>query len=117
LYYYTTQFKVVFLSSATARLVSPQDWLNWLNDTLEDFVFIVEEAPGLQVPMSGRVQVASPAWLTEHVWWLDDDPDLRALAKRIAEHAATGVALFAISRSGDLEALRKVEALREVMGY
>lgn len=115
--YYNTQFKAVFLPSATARLVTPQDWLNWLNDTLEDFVFIVEEAAALQAPMSGRVQVASPAWLTEHVWWLDDDPDLRTLAKRIAEHAATGVALFVISRRGDLEALRKVETLREVMGY
>lgn len=115
--YYNTQFKAVFLPSATARLVTPQDWLSWLNDTLEDFVFIVEKSPDLQVPMSGRVQVASPAWLTEHVWWLDDDPDLRALAKRIAEHAATGVALFVISRRGDLEALRKVETLREVMGY
>lgn len=115
--YYNTQLKAVFLPSATARLVTPQDWLNWLNDTLEDFVFIVEESPDLQVPMSGRVQVASPAWLTEHVWWLDDDPDLRALAKRIAEHAATGGALFVISRRGDLESLRKVESLREVMGY
>lgn len=115
--YYNTQFKAVFLPSATACLVTPQDWLSWLNDTLEDFVFIVEKSPDLQVPMSGRVQVASPAWLTEHVWWLDDDPDLRALAKRIAEHAATGVALFVISRRGDLEALRKVETLREVMGY
>lgn len=115
--YYNTQFKAVFLPSATAWLVAPQDWLSWLNDTLEDFVFIVEEAPGIQVPMSGRVHVASPGWLAEHVWWLDDDPDLRALAKRIAEHAATGVALFVISRKGDLEALRKVEALREVMGY
>lgn len=115
--YYNTQFKTVFLPSTTARLITPQDWLDYLNDTLEDFVFIVEEAPGLQAPISGRVYVASPAWLAEHVWWLDDDPDLRALAKRIAEHAATGVALFVISRKGDLEALRKVEALREVMGY
>ncbi len=115
--YYNTQFKAVFLPAAAARLATPQDWLNWLNDTLEEFVFIVEESPGLQVPVSGRVQRASPGWLAEHVWWLDDDPDLRALAKRIAEHAATGVPLFVVSRRGDLAALRQVEALREVMGY
>lgn len=115
--YYNTQFKTVYLPAAAAHLATPQDWLNWLNDTLEEFVFIVEESPGLQVPVSGRVQRASPAWLAGHVWWLDDDPDLRALAKRIAEHAATGVPLFVVSRRGDLAALRQVEALREVMGY
>ncbi|KAB2322351.1 hypothetical protein F8A86_03685 [Betaproteobacteria bacterium SCN1] len=115
--YYNTQFKTVFLSSRKGGAAGTQDWSNWLSDTLEDFVFIVENSDGLQVPSSDRILVASPDWLVRHVYWLDDAPDLRALARRIAEHAATGVSLFVISREGGLDALQRAQTLREVMGY
>jgi L-amino acid N-acyltransferase YncA len=61
--------------------------------------------------------LAGPAWAAEHVWWLDEAPDLRALAQRISQHAETGEPLFVISRSGNLALMEEADALRQVMGY
>ena len=61
--------------------------------------------------------LATPEWTVAHVWWLDEAPDLRALAQRISLQAATGEPLFVFSRSGDLALLRQVDALKQVMGY
>lgn len=115
--YYNTQFQTVFLPAQVWRAVPAAVWKQWFNDTQEGFVFILEEAGDAEPPTDKRVQVASPAWLDAHVWWLDAAPDLRELAGRIAAHAASGEPLFIISRSGDLERLRQVEALRQVIGY
>jgi hypothetical protein len=69
------------------------------------------------VPVSDRVRLALPEWSEEHLWWLDDNFDLRALSQRIASHAARGETLFVISRSGDLRKLQAVNDLTQVMGY
>lgn len=115
--YYNTQFKSVFLPASVWQLATHDDWINWLKDTQEDFVFVVENSNEKPPIASGRVVEASPAWLADHVWWLDARPDMRALAQCIAAHAVSGDPLFVISRAGDLDRLRQVEALREVMGY
>lgn len=88
-----------------------------MNDTQEGFVFLVEDVPGTPLPAAGRVLAASAEWQAAHVWWLDEAPDLRALARRIGEHAASGEPLFIISRRGDMALLNQVDALRQVMGY
>jgi hypothetical protein len=115
--FYNTRFQTVFLPADTWRGQTPEVWRQWLNDTQERFVFILEECPRVSPPASGRVQMATATWLTAHVWWLDEAPDLRALSRRIAAHAASGEPLFIISRRGDLGLLGQVEDLRQVMGY
>jgi hypothetical protein len=61
--------------------------------------------------------LATPAWQAQHVWWLDEAPDLRPLAQRITRHAASGEPLYVLSRSGDLGLLEQVRTLKQVMGY
>ncbi|PKO59473.1 MAG: hypothetical protein CVU23_14110, partial [Betaproteobacteria bacterium HGW-Betaproteobacteria-17] len=61
--------------------------------------------------------LATPAWQAQHVWWLDEAPDLRALAQRITQQAATGEPLFVFSRSGNAGLLEQANTLRQVMGY
>ncbi|MEW6119449.1 MAG: hypothetical protein AB1593_05100 [Pseudomonadota bacterium] len=115
--FYNTQFQMVFLPVAVWSKASPDNWRQWLNDTQEGFVFVLEKGDDAEPPRDARVLAPSPAWLNAHVWWLDEAPDMRALAGRIAEHAANGEPLFVISRRGDLGLLRQAEALRQVMGY
>ncbi|AAZ97854.1 hypothetical protein Tbd_1901 [Thiobacillus denitrificans ATCC 25259] len=116
--YYNTQFEAVYLAAERWRDVSPATWAQWLADTQDGFHFILETAARAPyVPASGRVVVADAAWEAKHVSWLDAQPDLRALAARITQHAARAEPLFVFSRSGDLARLEQVKSLKEVLGY
>lgn len=116
--FYNTRFHAVYLPHSVWQAVPESTWLKWLNDTHADFVFVLEAGgKGATEPASERVVLASPAWMAAHVWWLDEHPDLRALAQRITQHAVTGEPLFAFSRSGDLALMEAADTLRQVMGY
>ena len=116
--YYNTRFSAVFLPAAVWQAASATTWAQWLNDTREDFYFVLEPAAAdSPMPESARVLLATPAWQDEHVWWLDTHPDLRLLAQRITHQAASGEPLFLFSRSGALDLLEQADTLRQVMGY
>ncbi len=115
--YYNNQFQSVYLTAEQAAAATPEDWATWLSDTLERFVFLVEFEAGLALPASPRIRLVQPDWAARHVCWLEEAGDLRALSQRIAAHAASGEALFILSRSGDLAGLDRVTELRQVMGY
>jgi hypothetical protein len=116
--YYNTQFSAVYLPAAVWQAASDATWAQWLYDTREGFYFVLEPGEdGPRKPESSRVLLPTPAWQAEHVWWLDEAPDLRALAARITEQAATGEPLFVISRRADLPLLEQADTLRQVMGY
>ena len=114
--YYNTRFQAVYLPAARWQAASSAEWAQWLDDTQPGFVFLLEPGAGAP-PDSPRVIVATPDWVASRVWWLDDAPDLRALARRAAEQAAAGEALYVISRQGNLGWLEQVNSLRQVMGY
>ena len=116
--YYNTQFQAVYLPAQTWQGIPSATWAQWLEDTQPRFCFVLEPAQEAAAkPASERVLLATPEWTVAHVWWLDEAPDLRALAQRITLQAATGEPLFVFSRSGDLALLRQVDALKQVMGY
>ena len=116
--YYNTQFQAVYLPATLWQGVSEASWAQWLHDTQDGFVFVLEAGDeGDAKSASARVVLATPAWEASHVWWLDAALDLRALAQRITQQAATGEPLFVFSRSGDLGLLQQVNNLRQVMGY
>ncbi len=116
--YYNTQFQAVYLPAADWQSVSEATWAQWLNDTQDGFCFVLEPAAtDAPPPPLDRVMLAVPAWAHDHVWWLDDAPDLRALAQRITRHAETGKPLYIFSRSGDIGLMEQVNALKQVMGY
>lgn len=115
--YYNTQFQAVYLPAPIWTAASAAIWAQWLNDTQEGFYFVLEPTDtAIRQPASERVLIATPAWVDDHVWWLDEAPDLRALAQRLTRQTATGAPLFVFSRSGNLALLGQVNSLREVMG-
>lgn len=116
--YYNTHFQAVFLPALAWQSASSQEWAHWLDDTREDFVFVLEAGdPAVAAPAAPRIVLATPAWSSRHVWWLEEDGDLRTLAQRITRHAETGEPLFVFSRSGSLSGLQQVMDLAQVMGY
>ena len=116
--YYNTQFSAVYLPADVWQAAAESTWQQWLHDTRDGFFFVLEPGPAGSLPMDDpRVVLATPAWEGEHVWWLDEAPDLRSLAERITRQAATGESLFVFSRSGHLGSMEQANTLRQVMGY
>lgn len=116
--YYNTQFSAVYLPAVVWQAASEATWGQWLYDTRDGFCFVLEPGDAAShKPASERVLLATPAWESGHVWWLDEAPDLRLLAQRITQQAATGEPLFVFSRSGNLALLEQADTLRQVMGY
>lgn len=116
--YYNTQFQAVYLPAVMWQAASDAIWAQWLGDTQDGFCFVLEPGDaGAVPPVSPRVLLATPAWTAAHVWWLDQVPDLRALAQRIAQQATTGSPLFVFSLRGDLVQLERANNLKQVMGY
>jgi len=116
--YYNTQFNAVYLPAAVWQAASEVTWAQWLYDTLDGFYFVLEPGDAASVkPVSERVLMATPSWQAEHIWWLDEMPDLRLLAQRITRQATTGEPLFVLSRSGNLALMEQADTLRQVMGY
>jgi hypothetical protein len=50
------------------------------------------------------------------LFWLEGAPDLRDLAQRIQFATRNGTPLYLISRDGDLNQLRQVSELMELLG-
>lgn len=116
--YYNTQFQTVYLPAVIWQAASDAIWAQWFGDTQDGFCFVLEPGDaGAVPPVSPRVLLATPAWTAAHVWWLDQAPDLRALAQRIAQQATTGSPLFVFSLTGDLVQLERANNLKQVMGY
>lgn len=116
--YYNTQFTAVYVPAAVWQAASDMTWMQWLDETRDGFVFVLEPADAAAVqPASERVLLASTDWVADHVWWLDEHPDLRALAQRITRQVGRGESLFVFSRSGDLALLEQTNTLRQLMGY
>ncbi len=116
--YYNTQFQAVYLPAAVWQNADEATWAQWLDDTQDGFCFVLEPGDAVSLkPASERVLLATPAWEAAHVWWLDEAPDLRLLAQRITQQAATGEPLFVFSRSGNLALMEQANTLRQVMGY
>jgi len=116
--YYNTQFQAVYLPASVWQAASEASWAQWLNDTQDGFYFVLEPGDAASVkPASERVLLATPAWEAGHVWWLDEEPDLRSLAQRITRQASTGEPLFVFSRGGNLELMEQAKTLVQVMGY
>jgi hypothetical protein len=116
--YYNTRFQAVYLPAAVWQGASEATWAQWLFDTRDGFYFVLEAGATASIPpASERVLLATPAWQADHLWWLDEAPDLRALAQRISRQAVSGEPLFVFSRSGDLGLLEQAATLKQVMGY
>lgn len=116
--YYNTQFQAVYLPAAVWQDVPESTWTQWLSDTQNGFCFVLEPAGAAAIkPESECVLLATSAWAADHVWWLDEAPDLRALAQCITRQAEIGEPLFVFSRSADIGLMQQATSLLQVLGY
>lgn len=115
--YYNTQFQAVYLPAAVWRAASDATWQQWLDETQEGFHFVLQAERTDIRPASNRVVLATSTWEADHIWWLDEGPDLRELAQRITRQAQAGEPLFVFSRSGNLGLLEQARSLKQIMGY
>jgi hypothetical protein len=115
--YYNTQFQAVYLPADVSQAASEATWAQWLDETQDGFRFVLEAGEtARETPASDRILLATPAWAAVHVWWLDEAPDMRALAQRITQQAVSGEPLFVFSRSGHLASLEQANTLKQIMG-
>lgn len=114
--YYNTQFQAVYLPAAYWQAATTLDWQSWLEDTQPGFSFLLEPGQGTH-PVDERIIDVDASCAAQRLWWLDEHADMRALARRASEHAAVGLPLYTISRTGNLSLMQQVNTLRQVMGY
>ncbi len=112
--YYNTQFDCVFLGRAEWAAAMPEQLCQWLQDTHDQFLFLLEGDAQVAPPIELAGKAIVLARDAPQLLWFDRDTDLRTLAAslRIASEGQR----YLISRDGDLAQLERVRSLLELMG-
>ena len=117
--FYNTQFRCVFLPYSYWREVADAEISCWLQETREEFRFVLELPPEPDEKTMYMVERFGERGVLERqidIEWLEGEPDLRGLAKRVQMAASGSPPLFLISRDASLAQLRQVGELMEVLG-
>ena len=124
--FYNTAFSCVYLAHEEWAGRDLQTLAGWVADTREAFRFVLEADPaGLRDSDKIRLEVLAPriglilgnqAETGGRVIWLEGSPDLKKLAKDLQAFAATQEAVYVIVRDHDLETMKQVKTLLEIMG-
>jgi hypothetical protein len=115
--YYQTQYPCVWLEERVWRGTPHQEMLNWLNDTRDDFRFVLEGASSADkdgmdaVPNDARM-ITNP---DARIIWFDMDTNLESLPRRLLD-VDTLDDIYLICRDANLEALQRVATLLELLG-
>ncbi len=113
--FFNTQFDCVFLERDVWQAVPREQWLQWLDDTHEKFLFLLETAPGTQLPAGDDDRVRAIGRDDPQLIWFDRETDLKGLAGELMGDKVTNER-YLISRDGDLGTLERVRTLLELMG-
>lgn len=117
--FYNTAFSCVWLAYAdwSGRDLAALE--GWLADTHERFRFVLEMNPA--GPTEGdraRLAVLAPRLAAPEgrVIWLEDESNLKALAQRLQAQASRPEPVYLLSRSHDLEAMKRAQVLLQILG-
>ncbi|KAB2308177.1 hypothetical protein F8A87_10625 [Betaproteobacteria bacterium SCN2] len=117
--FYNTQFRCTYLPMAHWRNASDEEVAGWLQEPQQGFRFVLGGAgewSADDVPKAARFGNRAVREADADICWLEGEPDLRELARRMQAAARTGVPLYVISRDAALAALGKVRELMDVLG-
>jgi uncharacterized protein YecE (DUF72 family) len=117
--FYNTQFRCVYLPYSTWRSATDEEIGAWLQETQERFIFVLQVADIANEDDRRKALRFGARGLADNeidLHWLNAAPDMRRLAQRMQQAAASGVPLFIISREGRLSQLRQVGELMQVLG-
>lgn len=116
--YYNTAYSCVWLANADWSGRDLAELAGWLEDTQERFRFVLEMPAGLTESDRARLAVLAPRLAAPggRVIWLEDEPDLKALARRLQELAGGSEPVYLLSRNHDLAMMERARTLLEVLG-
>lgn len=117
--FYNTQFRCVYLPFEQWRHATDEEVAGWLCDTQEGFRFVLGVPRQLgedDKRKAGRFGKRAIQEDDANVIWIEDEPDLRELARHMQSAAKNGRPLFLISREAALGALRSISELMQVLG-
>ncbi len=116
--YFNTQFDCVWLPYAVWSRLEPGVAQSWLDDTRDDFRFILES--GLATPASALLTELAPKLAAcieaDHpdLLWFDARTDLRALSGVLASSASGQI--YLLSRDDDMATIERVRTLLGLLG-
>ena len=117
--FYNTQFRCVYLPHGQWVNASDEEVSAWLREPQAGFRFVlggtVQSNAG-ELEKAARFGNRAVREADADICWLEGEPDLRELARRMQAAARTGVPLYVISRDAALAALGKVRELMDVLG-
>lgn len=121
--FYNTEFECVYLPYAVWRQAPLETLVQWREDTLERFRFLLEPSHGpasdddaAHLAALGEKAVLAAMHNGPAILWLEPDEDLKQLAQSIQEQAVMAP-LYLISVSSDYAQLEQTRTLLEVLGY
>lgn len=117
--FYNTQFRCVYLPFEIWRNAKDEEVADWLFDTQEGFRFVLGvqgELDDADKRAAGRFGERGIVEGGDYVIWIQGEPDLRELSRRIQAAAQSQLPLFLISRDGALKPLQKIGELMQVLG-
>jgi uncharacterized protein YecE (DUF72 family) len=121
--YYNSQFRCVYLSSASWMDRTSLDAESWLADTHDNFRFVLEVPNALDhqskqflEAMDKRAMQVNADQTNSQLFWFPPEPDLRSLKYEIQSAVDQGRDLYLLNREAHLPSLEKVRSLVDVMG-
>jgi len=117
--FYNTQFRCVYLPAESWRNASDETVANWLQDTREGFRFVLATPDGDSEEADRQASRFGERGVLENgadILWLEGEPDLRDLARRMQKAVQDGAPLYVISRAATPAPLGKIRELMEVLG-
>ncbi len=124
--YYNNFFTCCYLGYSAWAQQPEATLLQWLDDTLPRFRFVLETPASLSEADRVRLAILAPrtgladtaAALQASCMWLPDVPDWRALPAQIQQRAQTpGTPCYLISRTQAVADLQQAITLLEILGY
>lgn len=124
--YYNNFFTCCYLGYSAWAQQSEATLLQWLDDTLPRFRFVLETPASLSEADGARLAILAPrtgladtaAALQASCMWLPDVPDWRALSTQIQQRAQTpGTPCYLISQTQAVADLQQAVTLLEILGY
>ncbi|WP_413436857.1 DUF72 domain-containing protein [Sulfuriferula sp. GW1] len=124
--YYNNFFTCCYLSYTDWSQQPEATLVQWLDDTLPRFRFVLETPASLSEADRRRLAVLAPrtgqaapaSALQAFCLWLPDEPDWRALSAQIQQRAQTpGTPCYLISRTQVVADLQQALTLLEILGY
>jgi hypothetical protein len=112
--YYNTQFDCVFVPSVQWLGVANAELEQWREDTREQFLFLLEDGDGGDIPQPLQGRAVRTAAQNERILWFDAQSEIKQLADDI--RTMQEGTCFLLSRDGDLSQLERVRTLLELLG-